>query len=71
MSLASSGIPLAVGRCVISVSGLQWYAFREVYMGRIDKTEDGVQKVFREYQDQWSRYAEALDKGEGSVKVQE
>ena len=38
-------------------------------MSRVDKTEDNVQKLFREYQDQWFRYAEGLDKGEGTVKV--
>ena len=38
-------------------------------MSRIDKTEDNVQRLFREYQDQWSRYAEGLEKGEGQVKV--
>ncbi len=47
----------------------QWYAFREVYMSRIDKTEDNVQRMFREYQDHWTRYAEGLERGEGSVKV--
>ena len=38
-------------------------------MARVDKMEDNVQKVFREYQDQWSHYAESLEKKEGSVKV--
>lgn len=46
----------------------KWYAFREVYMSRIDKTEDNVQRMFREYQDHWTRYAEGLERGEGSVK---
>lgn len=38
-------------------------------MSRVDKTEDSVHKVFREYQDQWARYADAVEKKEGSVKV--
>ena len=38
-------------------------------MGRVDKMEDYTGKLFRDYQDQWSKYAEALEKGEGSVKV--
>jgi len=38
-------------------------------MSRVDKTEDGVQKVYRDYQDQWTRYAEHLEKKEGSAKV--
>ena len=43
-------------------------------MTRVDKTEDHVLKLFRAYQDQWSKYAENLDKtratgGPDSVKV--
>ena len=43
-------------------------------MTRVDKTEDHVLKLFRAYQDQWSKYAEGLDKtrasgGPDSVKV--
>ncbi len=38
-------------------------------MSRVDKTEDSVQRVYRDYQDQWSRYAEQLEKKEGSAKV--
>ena len=38
-------------------------------MTRVDKAEDHVQKVFREYQDHWSKYAEALEKGGPNVKV--
>ena len=40
-------------------------------MGRIDKTEDKVNKVFREYQDNWSKYAELLEKDSTNVKVRE
>lgn len=39
-------------------------------MGRIDKTEDKVSKVFREYQDNWHKYAESLEKDPANVKVQ-
>ena len=38
-------------------------------MGRVDKMEDYTGKQFRDYQDQWSKYAESLEKGEGTVKV--
>ena len=38
-------------------------------MGRIDKTEDRVSKLFREYQDNWNKYAEGMEKGPDSVKV--
>ena len=38
-------------------------------MGRIDKTEDKVNKVFREYQDNWNKYAEYLEKDAANVKV--
>ena len=53
---------------------VQWFIFREAYMTRVDKTEDHVLKLFRAYQDQWSKYAENLDKtratgGPDSVKV--
>ena len=53
---------------------MQWFIFREAYMTRVDKTEDHVLKLFRAYQDQWSKYAEGLDKtrasgGPDSVKV--
>jgi hypothetical protein len=47
----------------------KWFLFRDTYMGRIDKTEDKVNKVFREYQDNWSKYAEALEKDPGNIKV--
>ena len=40
-------------------------------MSRIDKTEDKVNKVFREYQDNWCKYAESLEKGSTNVKVRE
>ena len=48
---------------------IQWFLFRETYMTRIDKTEDKVTKVFREYQDNWCKYAESLEKDPGNVKV--
>ncbi len=48
----------------------QWFAFRDVYMGRVDKMEDFTGKMYREYQDQWTKYAEALEKGEEAVKVE-
>ena len=48
---------------------VQWFLFREMYMSRIDKTEDKVNKVFREYQDNWSKYAEGLEKDSANVKV--
>ena len=38
-------------------------------MSRIDKTEDKVNKVFREYQDNWNKYAECLEKDRTTVKV--
>ena len=39
-------------------------------MARVDKSEDHVQKLFREYQDQWNKYADTLEKStEGGVKV--
>ena len=38
-------------------------------MSHVDKTEDHVSKLHREYQDHWHKYAEALDRGEESVKV--
>ena len=38
-------------------------------MSRVDKTEDHVSKLHREYQDYWHKYAEALERGEDSVKV--
>ncbi|XP_064384983.1 uncharacterized protein LOC135333889 isoform X2 [Halichondria panicea] len=46
----------------------KWFAFRDVYMGRVDKMEDFTGKMYREYQDQWTKYAEALEKGEEAVK---
>ena len=48
----------------------QWFAFRDVYMSRVDKMEDYTGKTYREYQDQWTKYAEALEKGEEGVKVE-
>ena len=39
-------------------------------MGRVDKMEDFTGKMYREYQDQWTKYAEALEKGEEAVKVE-
>ena len=48
---------------------MQWFLFRETYMTRIDKTEDKVNKVFREYQDNWSKYGESKEKGPTTVKV--
>ena len=50
-------------------SPVQWFLFRETYMCRIDKTEDKVNKVFREYQDNWNKYAESLEKDAANVKV--
>ena len=47
----------------------QWFLFRETYMGRIDKTEDKVNKVFREYQDNWHKYAEGLERDPSTVKA--
>ena len=38
-------------------------------MGRIDKTEDKVNKVFREYQDNWNKYGESIEKDAANVKV--
>jgi len=38
-------------------------------MGRVDKMEDYTCKLFREYQDQWSKYAETMEKGEDAVKA--
>ena len=38
-------------------------------MSHVDKTEDHVSKLHREYQDHWNKYAEALERGEESVKV--
>ena len=38
-------------------------------MSRMDKAEDYVFKLSREYQDTWTKYAEALERGENSVKV--
>ncbi len=52
-----------------SLPPLQWFVFREAYMSRVDKTEDHVQKLFREYQDNWSKYAEGLERGGDSIKV--
>jgi hypothetical protein len=46
----------------------KWFLFRETYMCRIDKTEDKVNKVFREYQDNWNKYAESLEKDAANVK---
>jgi hypothetical protein len=46
----------------------KWFLFRETYMTRIDKTEDKVNKLFREYQDNWNKYAESLEKGPTGVK---
>ncbi len=48
----------------------QWFAFRDVYMSRVDKMEDYTGKTYRDYQDQWTKYAEALEKGEEAVKVE-
>ena len=59
---------LTVFVCVI---GLQWFTFRDVYMSHVDKTEDHVSKLHREYQDHWNKYAEALDRGEDTVKVRQ
>ena len=38
-------------------------------MSRVDKTEDHVQKLFRDYQDNWSKYAEGHEKGADNIKV--
>ena len=38
-------------------------------MGRINKTEDCVSKQFREYQDDWNKYTEGMEKGPDNVKV--
>ncbi len=38
-------------------------------MSHVDKTEDHVSKLHREYQDHWCKYAEAMERGEESVKV--
>ena len=38
-------------------------------MSHVDKTEDHVSKLQREYQDHWNKYAEALERGEENVKV--
>ena len=38
-------------------------------MGRVDKMEDYTGKLFRDYQDQWAKYGDALEKGEEAVKV--
>ncbi len=38
-------------------------------MSRVDKMEDYTGKVYRNYQDQWTKYAEAMEKGEEGVKV--
>ena len=55
----------------VCVVGLQWFTFRDVYMSHVDKTEDHVSKLHREYQDHWNKYAEALDRGEDTVKVRQ
>ncbi len=48
----------------------QWFVFRDVYMSRVDKMEDYTGKLYRSYQDQWTKYAEAMEKGEEGVKVE-
>ena len=48
---------------------MQWFTFRDVYMSHVDKTEDHVSKLQREYQDHWHKYAEALERGEENVKA--
>lgn len=54
---------------VVCVTALQWFAFRDLYMSHVDKTEDHVSKLHREYQDHWHKYAESLDRGEETVKA--
>ena len=47
----------------------QWFAFRDVYMSHVDKTEDHVSKLHREYQDHWHKYAELMERGEENIKA--
>ena len=62
-------IPLLTAMVSIFHVPIQWFLFRDTYMGRIDKTEDRVSKLFREYQDNWNKYAEGMEKGPDNVKV--
>ena len=70
-----STIVICICACVCALSFMcvfvhwQWFTFRDVYMSHVDKTEDHVSKLHREYQDYWNKYGEAIDRGEETVKV--